>query len=200
MRFVVLLGFFLCAAVPARADYVSCSTAQVTRLQKALLNARNAVSEATIAIAPDNSVYERWFGQWNSGRAADVHRSLAAIKRTLDDTVLTVHCMAAGAGSCQGGVYAYVDRHEAFNIYMCRLSFQMPQLSGDKREAGDSATGTLAGTLVHELSHFAVVANTDDHAYTQDACMQMARQSPQLAVRNADSYQYFVENAFLKMQ
>ena len=58
------------------------------------------------------------------------------------------------------------------------------------------ATGTdsKAGTMVHETSHFTVVAGTADNAYGQTACKNLAKSNSNKAVNNADSHEYFAEN------
>jgi peptidyl-Lys metalloendopeptidase len=63
------------------------------------------------------------------------------------------------------------------------------------RNAMDTAgTDSKAGTLVHEMSHFNVVAATDDWAYGQTAAKNLARTNTTRAVDNADSHEYFAEN------
>jgi len=44
------------------------------------------------------------------------------------------------------------------------------------------------------MSHFTVVAGTDDWAYGQTAAAALAKSSPTKAVDNADSHEYFAEN------
>jgi len=51
-----------------------------------------------------------------------------------------------------------------------------------------------AGTIIHESSHFNVNGGTRDHAYGQAAARALARSSPNTAVLNADSHEYFAEN------
>ena len=48
--------------------------------------------------------------------------------------------------------------------------------------------------MVHELSHFNVVAATDDHAYGQSSAASLAISNPTMALDNADSHEYFAEN------
>jgi peptidyl-Lys metalloendopeptidase len=50
------------------------------------------------------------------------------------------------------------------------------------------------GTLVHESSHFTANGGTNDYAYGQSACKQLAISNPNNAVNNADSHEYFAEN------
>ena len=57
-----------------------------------------------------------------------------------------------------------------------------------------TGTDSRGGTLLHELSHFDVVAATDDHVYGQAGAAELARTAPDRAVNNADSHEYFGEN------
>jgi len=51
-----------------------------------------------------------------------------------------------------------------------------------------------AGTLIHEMSHFTVVANTDDFVYGQTGARNLADTNPANAIMNADNHEYFAEN------
>jgi peptidyl-Lys metalloendopeptidase len=44
------------------------------------------------------------------------------------------------------------------------------------------------------MSHFTIVADTDDWAYGQSAAKSLAKSNPAKAVDNADSHEYFSEN------
>ena len=44
------------------------------------------------------------------------------------------------------------------------------------------------------MSHFNVVAGTDDHVYGQAGAKSLAISDPAAAVDNADSHEYFAEN------
>jgi peptidyl-Lys metalloendopeptidase len=44
------------------------------------------------------------------------------------------------------------------------------------------------------MSHFNVVAGTDDWAYGQSAASSLAISDPNKAIDNADSHEYFGEN------
>ena len=57
-----------------------------------------------------------------------------------------------------------------------------------------TGTDSKAGTLIHEMSHFTVVAGTDDWAYGQTAAKSLAFSDPAKALDNADSHEYFAEN------
>jgi peptidyl-Lys metalloendopeptidase len=60
--------------------------------------------------------------------------------------------------------------------------------------APTTGTDSKSGTLVHETSHFTVVAGTNDHVYGQTACKRLATTNPTQALDNADSHEYFAEN------
>ena len=51
-----------------------------------------------------------------------------------------------------------------------------------------------AGTIIHELSHFDVLGNTDDIVYGQSGAKSLAISNPSQAIKNADSHEYFSEN------
>jgi peptidyl-Lys metalloendopeptidase len=44
------------------------------------------------------------------------------------------------------------------------------------------------------MSHFNVVAGTDDVVYGQSAARNLADTDPDAAITNADSHEYFAEN------
>ena len=57
-----------------------------------------------------------------------------------------------------------------------------------------TGTDSKAGTLIHEMSHFTIVADTDDYVYGQTAARNLANTNPTNAVDNADNHEYFAEN------
>jgi hypothetical protein len=85
---------------------------------------------------------------------------------------------------CNESYYAYVYPNQPYKIYVCKAFWSAPLLGTDSK----------GGTLVHEMSHFTVVAGTDDLAYGQSAAGQLAVSDPVKAVNNADSHEYFGEN------
>ena len=87
--------------------------------------------------------------------------------------------------------YAYTHKGTTI-IYLCQKYFKV-NLTG---------TDSKMGTIVHELSH--ALAGTDDvkleqKCYGQDACLFLAKEHPEMAVRNADNYEYFAELAYDEM-
>ena len=58
-----------------------------------------------------------------------------------------------------------------------------------------TGTDSRGGTLLHAMSRFTVVAGTDDWAYGQATAGALAGSNPDRAIDNADSREYFGENA-----
>lgn len=73
-------------------------------------------------------------------------------------------------------------------IYLCPLWINKPATENYSQ----------IGVLFHEFTH--AIFNTVDTVYGRDACIQLARQSPEDAVRNADNYRIFLEFQFLHWQ
>jgi len=98
-------------------------------------------------------------------------------------------------------VYIYKERDEATygyttkgsrTIYLCQ-AYVRAALTGEDSKMG---------TLLHELTHAA--AYTDDvyyddkrKCYGRTCCRNMAKTHPDSAVKNADSYEFFLESKFL---
>lgn len=176
------------AAQPAPAAGGSISfTGNCSSSQQALL--RDAVSAATgyaneslayLSRTPAATArYTKWFGdvttaRWNTARA---HFSASA--DAFANKPLTLDCKCK-----KKNVYAYVYPTQPYKIYLCGAFWSAP-LTG---------TDSKAGTLVHEMSHFNVVAGTDDWAYGQAAAAELAASDPDKALNNADNHEYFAEN------
>ena len=101
-----------------------------------------------------------------------------AIKDAFDNKPITVDC------GCKKTYYAYVYPTQPYKIYLCGAFWAAPVTGTDSR----------AGTLIHEMTHFNVVASTDDWAYGQTAAANLALTDPAKALDNADSHEYFAEN------
>jgi peptidyl-Lys metalloendopeptidase len=122
--------------------------------------------------------YTAWFGPVDAGRMATVARHVDAIRDALMTRPLTVDC------ACTRPWYAYVYPNQPYTIHVCKAFWNAPMTGTDSK----------GGTLVHEISHFTVVAGTDDWAYGRAAAGALARSDPDRAVDNADSHEYFGEN------
>lgn len=122
--------------------------------------------------------YTTWFGAYSSSGWSTVKSHFASVKDALDNKPLVVDC------SCNKSYYAYVYPTQPYKVYVCRAFWSAPMTGTDSK----------GGTLIHELTHFNVVAGTDDHAYGHSAAKSLALSNPTLARDNADSHEYFAEN------
>ncbi len=122
--------------------------------------------------------YTTWFGTYSSANWSEVKGHFVNIKDALDTKPLTFDC------GCKKQYYAYVYPTQPYTVYLCRAFWTAP-LTG---------TDSKGGTIIHELSHFNVVAGTDDFAYGQTAAKALAISDPAKARFNADSHEYFAEN------
>jgi len=189
----LLVGF----ATPALAEYRQCTPQQTSDIEKARFNAFDALSAATVQITPQNGAYRTWFGRWDAVRAKFVRSTISALKNHIRTSKITYVCQRAGAGSCDGGTYAFVYPDDSSTIYLCPPYFELPSLS-DATFLEVFNSGTRAGTIIHEMSHYEDVGGTDDNCYNRDVCSDYARTSPNRAAHNADSFQYFSEDTYLK--
>lgn len=122
--------------------------------------------------------YTTWFGVFDTSRYNIVKNNFNAISSAMDTAGINFDC------KCKQNYYAYVYPNQPYNIYLCKVFWQAP-LAG---------TDSKAGTLIHEMSHFDVVAATDDFVYGKTGAMNLAITNPNDAIRNADSHEYFAEN------
>jgi peptidyl-Lys metalloendopeptidase len=122
--------------------------------------------------------YTSWFGAVDATRTATVARHFTAIRDAFATRPVTVDC------GCTEDYYAYVYPDQPYKIHVCNAFWSAPPTGTDSK----------GGTLVHEMSHFTVVAGTDDWAYGQEAAAALAAGNPARAIDNADSHEYFGEN------
>lgn len=159
----------------------ACTDTQQGQLASARDRAKIYASDASNYLAAHNSGtprYLEWFGVFSSARYTTVKNHFSAISTAMNSAGVTFDC------KCKQNYYAYVYSNQPYTIYLCRVFWTAP-LTG---------TDSKAGTLIHEMSHFDVVAGTDDVAYGQSAARNLADNDPNLAITNADSHEYFAEN------
>jgi len=191
-----LLALSLLAS-PAIADYRNCSPGQQSDIEKARINAFDALSAATVQISAQNGAYRTWFGPWDSVRAKFVRNTVSSLKHHIRTSKITYVCGRVGSSSCDPGTYAYVYPDDSGTIYLCPPYFDLPQLS-DATFLEVFNSGTRGGTIIHEMSHYNDVGGTNDNCYNRDVCSDFARTDPNRAAHNADSFQYFAEDTYLK--
>ena len=161
-----------------------CSAGQETDLVAALAAANVYATEA-VAYFSDNRAgarYQTWFGTYSTTRWQTVRSNVQALASVTGGTDVQFTCEDPLCGP--GGVFAFVFPTNPYMVYVC----------GGFWSAALTGTDSRAGTLIHEITHFTVVAGTDDYAYGQADAMALAVSDANRAVDNADNYEYFAEN------
>ena len=160
--------------------FTGCTSTRQTALLTARSNA-SGYSSNSLAYLQAGTVgprYTTWFGVYSSTRYNTVRNHFAAISNAMDNASVTFNC------NCTDSAYAYVYSNQPYTIYLCNAFWNAPATGTDSK----------AGTLVHEMSHFNVVAGTDDHVYGQAGAKNLAISNPTAALDNADNHEYFAEN------
>lgn len=161
---------------------VGCSSTQINGIGSAITAARNYSENAKgyLAGGATGPRYTTWFGSYTSSRYNTVEQHFVDIDAAMDQNAgqVKINC------GCNQSYYAYVYPTRPYEIFVCRAFWSAP----------NTGTDSKAGTLVHEMSHFNIVAGTDDHVYGQAGAKSLAISDPAKAVDNADSHEYFAEN------
>ncbi len=165
--------------------YTGCSGTEQLSLVDALqsaetiaLQSHQALIEAPVNLLATATRYITWFGDYGASRYSTVKSNFDSISTAFEEQVVRFDC------TCNNSSYAYVFPSTPYVIYLCGAFWSAPLLGTDSK----------AGTLIHEMSHFTIVAATNDHAYGQNACQALALATPSQAIENADSHEYFAEN------
>ncbi|PPT76343.1 M35 family metallo-endopeptidase [Xanthomonas arboricola] len=163
-------------------NYLNCSTTRTNQIATAVDAARTYSQNARTYLngGSTGARYTTWFGAYNASRYSRVTSNFVNIDNALDQNngQITVNC------DCTDSSYAYVYANAPYEIYVCNAFWGAPVRGTDSK----------AGTLVHEMSHFTVIAGTQDRAYGQSDARSLAQSNPAQAIANADSHEYFAEN------
>ena len=164
---------------------VSCSTEETQTLEEAValaqVYAANAASVLSTTEYPTRASagrYLAWFGIYDASRYSQVSAIFAEISSALSEEVIEFRC------DCNQDLFAWVLPSEPYVINICK-EFWNAELSG---------TDSQAGTIIHEMTHFEIIADTDDHVYGQSGAYDLAKNFPETAISNADSFEFFAEN------
>lgn len=168
------------ASLTSQISYSKCTVTQQTQVLAALNQAATYATESKSYLAGSlGARYTEWFGSTtNSTNTSRVRTNFAAIDDAFANKAVTVDC------GCKKTYYAYVYSNQPYKIYVCKAFWSAPVAGTDSR----------GGTLIHEMSHFTVVAGTNDWAYGQAAARNLALTDEPKAISNADNHEYFAEN------
>ncbi|HEY9076029.1 MAG TPA: M35 family metallo-endopeptidase [Anaerolineaceae bacterium] len=166
--------------VPGSNTFNKCTADQQTSLVSARSTAQVYSKDAFAYL--NNTLkgtrYTTWFGIFNTARYDSVKTHFDAISNAMTNAGITFDC------SCKKPYYAYVYPSQPYKIYLCKVFWSAPLEGSDSK----------AGTLIHEMSHFYVVASTQDYVYGQTGAKDLAIANPDHAINNADNHEYFAEN------
>jgi peptidyl-Lys metalloendopeptidase len=181
-EFILSVG--LDAPVPASYPLATCTDVQKSAINAALPEARriastakHALHDAPVNLRPQAQRYREWFGAYTSSRYSAVSGHFDRISDALASEPIYAICV-------DQNIFAKVNPSQPYIIYFGNLFWSAP-LNG---------TDSKAGTFVHEMSHFYVVAGTKDHVYGQTKARNLADIDPDMAINNADNHEYFAEN------
>lgn len=169
-------------AVTGSTGFNGCTASRQTDLLTARTNASAYAASASTYLSSINSGttrYTTWFGTFSTANFNTVKSHFSAIGSAMDIQTVNFDCTCK-----KKTTYAYVYPNQPYNIYLCGAFWTAPALGTDSK----------AGTLIHEMSHFTVVADTNDWAYGQTNAKALAISNPTNAVDNADNHEYFAEN------
>lgn len=165
--------------------FSKCSADQQAQIKRAFSGAqwlaqtaKQALMTTPMEVCQGARRYVTWFGSYDQGRVDGLRVDFEKLSNALNEQIFNFDC------GCTDNYYAYVYPNKPYNVYLCKAYWGAPMVGTDSK----------AGTIVHETSHFTVVAGTKDYAYGQAKAQQLAKDSPGKAVKNADSFEYFSED------
>ncbi len=170
--------------VNGNSTFVGCSAARTTDTSVAREFALYYAIDSANYFASNlqTSRYTEWFGASNATRYANITTHYTNIRNALDTQQVNFDCSTCPSGP-NASAFAYVFPNSPYTIFLCNAFWNAP-LTG---------TDSKAGTLIHETSHFTVVAGTSDFAYGQASARSLAINNPGNASNNADNHEYFAE-------
>lgn len=190
---IILCVFGIATAANATPKYEGCTKAEAATIATSIADAK-ALAVVAAASVGDTPVFETWFGKYSPAAGETVRRHMKSIVKAIKSGSVTGACRAYGFESCERAVYAFVYSDEPYFVNFCPRFFSLPKMSDFDPTSFGGQNGTRSGTIIHEISHFDIVAATSDECYERAVCSDMAERSSERALRNADSYQYFAED------
>ena len=170
--------------------FQSCTSSQAAKANAALSRAESIsrVARDDLQNTPTNQRstaprYLEWFGSYAESRWNEVQDTFNRIYSAASGNTITFDC-ACREGINRPEIIAYVFPSQHYDIYLCSGFFFSP-VNGSE---------TQGGIIVHELSHFFVTGDTEDHVYGFSQSKNLAATQPNLAANNADNFLFFAEN------
>lgn len=187
----------------SRVQPVPCVGADLRAARAAQSDAKAAL-DGLLRAAQSNgpevlTLLTRWFGR----NDADVKDKVTAVLARTSALVAlpSPYCLYQNDGSLldfraipdrafvltdqSGGLFGYVDAADMTKVNLGLAFFRAPPTGANSK----------AGAIIHETTHYLVAGATTDYhrTYGKVACLELARTDTAHALRNADNYEYFVE-------
>jgi hypothetical protein len=173
------------AAVVASSEALtiaSCSAEQASTLETARAQALDNAREAMEYV--DEHGYDeralRWFGTGNTQAAYKVQNGMHVIHDLLEANTFRFICQPASHIRCWYGTWAFVNPWDTSANKV--INFCPPVFP----EATPTGRDSMAVTITHETAHF--FTKDVDYKYGVDAALQLARDKPDTARKNAENY------------
>lgn len=198
-RIFLFIAFTTLAQSVAAQGFENCTKAEVATATAAITDAKRVSLNAAAAVG-DTPEFTRWFGKYAPETGEVVRANLKAIVGAVRSGTITTICENVGFDGCDPGTYAFVNATQPYRVHLCPSFFRMPSLNRLDPDQSSGENGSQTGTIIHELSHFRIVARTDDNCYARTVCSRMAQRNSVSAVHNADSYQYYAEDVTLALR
>lgn len=201
VRFLIILvaSVGLSAGAAQAQSYARCAGYQVATVQQVLPGAHDLALNAAVAVG-DTPEFRRWFGAYTPENSETVRANLKRIYKAIADERLRFYCGHRDEPACQQNTYAYVYPTEPYAMTLCPAFFTLPRMENGSPNDDAYEYGTMEGTIIHEISHFEVVAGTEDHCYGRTECSELALERDYWAIRNADTYQYYTEDVVFALE
>ena len=128
----------------------------------------------------NNSHYRTWFGKYFFLRALVVRRILTACYNGIRRNTVTYRI---NHSKCKSNWNAFTYKGSK-TVYPC------PAFHSKRVYCVRSGAPTKEGILMHEWTH--AFGRTNDYTYGASANKKLAKTRPYRAIRNADTYEYFI--------
>jgi len=161
---------------PGPLAWTNCNSNEISQGNSAVSGATSEAQRAYNCLNQGcDTQYARWFGTYSTANHNYVTLCYRNVHTRLSGSTFNGYCNPSGCGS---NVYGYVyPTDTTYTVYLCGLFW--------------SRSNERVNTIVHEMSHFRTLSGTQDYAYGQTACLNLARSNPGQATRNADNICYF---------
>lgn len=185
----------------ASADRRACAPNDLSAATESLIAAKTAMQKVLVGLEKGGDhtgrLLVKWFGNDETETSEQV-KNIIVKTHTWANTA-SFFCIYENDGTLMehiatptgyisvdvsNEVFAYVDPTKIGEVTLGLAFFRAP----------NSGLDSKMGSVIHELTHFWLTANTDDVEYGIAHCLKLAKDHPELALKNADNIQYFIED------